>query len=299
MEIAPYHIQSGENRRSMIINRRKLGMRRRAKSATSTRSSHGGSGVRRWPSRVGILALLLIAPAVMTAREAPKVQSLDIVDRAIEFHGGDLYKTSETVLELCSKSGCYGVTSVVDGGLFEYTVTGRLRGVERRVRATNEEVQLWENGSPVVVADDQQQRLRDWAVARVYFCFLPFRLDDDSVFKQDLGIEMWDGRPLHRVKITFSPGSSTDAEDDYIYWFDPESGRVEQFAYSFTGNPGGLRFRRPFNYRRVGGLLFFDQENFGLAGDDLSVDDLDPEMVESMSRVSTVQLKMIRVRPLE
>jgi hypothetical protein len=101
------------------------------------------------------------------------------------------------------------------------------------------------------------------------------------------------------VKVTFSPGSSTDAEDEYMYWFDPQSGRIEQFAYSFTGDPGGLRFRRPFNYRRVGGVLFFDQENLGMEGTDLSVEDLTPEIVESMRQVSTVQLKTIKVQPLE
>ena len=253
-----------------------------------------------WRARLTffLLAAIISGPALTSATEVPKVQSLDIVDKAIAFHGGEQYKESATVLELCSKSGCYGVSSVVDGGLFEYVVTGNIRGKERMVRATNESVELWEDGSPVVVPSDQETRLRDWAVARVYFCFLPFRLNDDSVFKQDLGLEMWDGRPLHKVKISFSPGSSTDAEDEYMYWFDPQTGRVEEFAYSFTGNPGGLRFRRPFNYRRVGGLLFFDQKNLGVEGDDLSVDDLTPEMVQTMPEVSTVQLKMIQVQPL-
>jgi len=251
----------------------------------------------RWGAR--LLALIVLGPALAATTEVPKVRSLDIVDKAIEFHGGEHYSASKTVLELCSKSGCYGVSTVVDGGLFEYVVTGRIRGVERKVRATNESVEFWEDGSPVVVPADQEVRLRDWAVARIYFCFLPFRLNDDSVFKQDMGLEMWEGRPLHKVKVTFSSGSSTDAEDEYMYWFDPQSGRVEQFAYTFTGDPGGLRFRRPFNYRRVGGVLFFDQENLGVEGAGFSVDDLTPEMVETMSKISTVQLKMIQVQPLE
>ena len=55
--------------------------------------------------------------------------------------------------------------------------------------------------------------------------------------------------------MTFAAGSSTDAEDEYLYWFDPETARLEQFAYSFQGRPGGLRFRRLDNYRRVGGIL--------------------------------------------
>ena len=262
---------------------------------------HADRPISRWGRgrlALGIVAAMVFGAVAAAATEVRKVKRLEIVDRAITFHGGDAYSGSATTLELCSKSGCYGVSSVVDGGLFEYVVTGRIRGVERRVRATNDVVEFWEEGSPVVVTADQESRLRDWVVARIYFCFLPFRLNDDSVFKQDLGVEMWEGRPLHRVKITFSPGSSTDAEDEYMYWFDPQTGRVEQFGYSFSGNPGGLRFRRPFNYRRVGGLLFFDQKNLGLEGDNLSVDDLTPEMVQTMPEVSTVQLKMIQVQPL-
>ena len=255
----------------------------------------------RWRQKfaVWLLGAMVLAPFGAAAIEVAKVRRLDIVDKSIAFHGGEHYSDSATVLELCSKSGCYSVSTVVDGGLFEYVVTGTIRGKERKVRATNESVELWEDGSPVAVPADQETRLRDWAVARIYFCFLPFRLNDDSVFKQDLGLETWEGRQLHKVKVTFSPGSSTDAEDEYMYWFDPETGRVEQFAYSFTGNPGGLRFRRPFNYRRVGGVLFFDQENLGLEGDEFSVDDLTPQMVQTMNEVSEVQLKMIRVQLLE
>lgn len=241
----------------------------------------------------------MVISSVGAAAEVPKVRRLDIVDNSIAFHGGEHYRESATVLELCSKSGCYSVSTVVDGGLFEYVVSGRIGGKERKVRATNDAVELWEDGSPVAVPAEQETRLRDWAMARIYFCFLPFRLNDDSVFKQDLGLEMWEGRRLHKVKVTFSPDSSTDAEDEYMYWFDPDTGRVEQFAYSFSGNPGGLRFRRPYNYRRVGGLLFFDQENLGLEGDDLSVDDLTLQVAQTMNEVSKVQLKMIRVQPLE
>lgn len=248
---------------------------------------------------VCFLALTGLATAKEAAAEAPRVRSLDIVDRAISFHGGELYRASATGLELCSKSGCYEISAVVDGGLFEYVVSGQVRGVERKVRSTNQSLELWEDGSPVAVDAEREKRLQDWVAARVYFCFLPFRLNDASALKQDLGLESWGERLLHKVKVTFSTGSSSEAEDEYLYWFDPQSGRVEQFAYSYAGEPGGLRFRRAFNYRRIGGLLFFDQENSGVEGNELALEELTPEVVEKMPRISTVELKNIRVRPLE
>ena len=74
---------------------------------------------------------------------------------------------------------------------------------------------------------------------------------------------------------------------------------MEQLAYSFQGDPGGLRFRRAFNYRRVGGILFFDQQNLGAEGDGLRVALIDPQFVSGrMREVSTVLLSDIEVESL-
>ncbi len=223
----------------------------------------------------------------------------EIVVRAIEHHGGELYRRSETALRLCSRSGCYQIRSRVDGGLFDHRVSGPYRGGQRTVRITNDSVSLESNGVPEPVPPEATQALRDWVMARVYFAFLPYRLDDPDVRYRDLGVERWRGRPLHRVKIGFAAGSSTDADDEYLYWFDPETARLEQFAYSFAGDPGGLRFRRLSNYRRVGGILFFDQENLGVEGPGLGVDQIAPGFVRDRMRpVSEVTLRDVRVRPL-
>ena len=70
-------------------------------------------------------------------------------------------------------------------------------------------------------------------------------------------------------------------------------------AYTYQDEPGGLRFRRLFNYRRVGGILFFDQENLGLEGAGLGVDAITPQYVEDALRpISTVTLEDVRVEPL-
>jgi hypothetical protein len=186
-----------------------------------------------------------------------------------------------------------------DGGIYRHEVSGPYRGGARAVRASNDSVSVSHDGQPVAVADAAQQKMRDWATARIYFAFLPFRLNDPGVLHEDLGIEEWQGRLLHKVKVSFVAGSSTDAEDEYLYWFDPETARMEQFAYSFTGKPGGLRFRRLSNYRRVGGMLFFDQSNLGVEAPGLRVDEITPAFVdERMREVSEVTLREITVRSL-
>ena len=187
----------------------------------------------------------------------------------------------------------------VDGDRWALTVEGQVRDSRRKVRSTHDSLTVWHDGEEVTVEAGDEQRFRDWAMARVYFCFLPFRLNDPSVRKQDLGLVDWDGRRLHKVKVTFEAGSSTDAGDEYMYWFDPETARLEYFAYSYDSGGGGLRFRRAARHRRIGGILFFDQENLGVNGPGLSVDAIDAAYVsDPMRPISTVRLQSIRVEPL-
>lgn len=64
---------------------------------------------------------------------------------------------------------------------------------------------------------------------------------------------------------------------------------------------GGLTARREaFNCRRVGGILFFDQENLGVDVEGLSVDQIDERFVsERLRQISTVTLQNLQVWPLE
>lgn len=187
-----------------------------------------------------------------------------------------------------------------DGGLYEYEVEAEVSGERaRRARISNATVEETLDGVSQEIDADRARGVRDWVMQRVYFTFLPYRLNDPDVWKTDLGLEEWEERDLHKVKVSFTPGSSEDSQDEYLFWFDPANGRLELFAYSYERNGGGLRFRKLFNYRRVGGILFFDQENWGAEGGDLAVDDLSQEFVQSrMRHVSTVTLSDIRVEPL-
>lgn len=240
------------------------------------------------------LCLLAGLGVAATAAAAPP-----IVERAIAHHGGELYERAEIAFDVCSKSGCYDVRTRTDGGLFDHAVAGRVGEHRREVRWSNDRLEVRHDGEPVAVAPGDERVYRDWAMARIYFALLPYRLADPSVRHEDRGLVDWRGRKLHQVKVTFEPGTSTAADDEYLYWFDPETGRVEYFAYSYSGNPGGLRFRRATHHRRIGGILFFDQENLGVEGPGLSVDLIDADYVdEKMRPVSTVELKNVDVRPL-
>ena len=248
-------------------------------------------------------AALWIVVACLAASAACGTSSADpdlpeIVARAIEHHGGDLYEGSQISMTITSLSGSFRIDATRDGGRFEHVVTDPARDgrPERRVVLTNDGVQEWRGGAEVTLDAEDERRARAFADARVFFPLLPYTLKGGDIHFEDRGLETWEGRELQRVKVTFTPGTSNDADDAYTFWFDPETGRVEQFGYDFDN---GLRFRKATSFQRVGGVLFSDQENYAVDGGKVPVDTLTPEYVAgSMRLLSTVVISDVTVEPL-
>lgn len=255
-----------------------------------------------------VAALAVILPSLVVATE-PSTDLPPIVAKSIDFHGAEAFHDARVSLTLASASGSSRIEAWTDGQGFEYVVGATTRdGEERRVRFSNldgdNRVEQWLDGAPVEMDAEGAGGAERWLMARVYFPFLPFRLADPGVYFQDLGVETWGERDLHRVKVTFEPGSSPDADDEFLYWFDPDSGRMEQFAYSFHTGNGGLRLRQAIEFQRVGGILFSDQANLGVnfpeGGPSQPVDVITPAFAaEEMERVSTVTLEDVVVEPAE
>ena len=233
-------------------------------------------------------------PGAESEMSAPAL--LPIVAKSIEFHGGDVYEHSTVSLTITSLSGSFDIVSRRQGPGFDYTVTRKVGQFERRVRYTNEMLEQWDAGEPVDLDEEAAGRVRAYVDARVFFPFLPYSLKGGDIYFEDQGLEAWDGHELQRVKVTFTPGTSNDADDSYLFWFDPDTGQLEQFGYDFDG---GIRFRKAISFVRVEGLLFSTQENYAVDGDRIPVETLNPEYVaEEMELLSTVVLSNIEVAPL-
>ncbi|HVS62316.1 MAG TPA: DUF6503 family protein [Thermoanaerobaculia bacterium] len=236
-------------------------------------------------------ALVLVAPAIS---EPPKQERLEIVDRSIRHHGFDRLDELEVALTVSSRSGSFDVV-VRAGELFDYTVISEVRGKNRVHRHTNDLVRVTidDEEQPLETAEDRR-RAEDFVSQRVYFLFLPYRLNDPSAYKQDLGIERWGDRDLHKVRVSFEPGTSTSDDSVFVYWFDPDTAEMVQFAYTFEG---GIRFRTATNQRRIDGLLLYDQLNDGSSDPSIGAADLTYESVQELRRISEVELTNVEVRP--
>jgi hypothetical protein len=260
---------------------------------------------------------LAAAPQEGDAEASAEERSVPpIVTRAIEHHGGDLYTSTASSFEIASSSGTFRVEVRRNGGVYEQAVESVTQEGRRRVVVTNDSVELLMDGKGRRVSERDAQRWRSHVDARVWFPYLPYGLANDGVYVHDRGVEEWPvaigpvadeaagaaggTRELHKVKVTFQPGSSSGAEDEYLFWFDPETGQLEQLAYFFSG---GLRFRVAKSFRRVGGILFADHENYGIdfdEGESRSVDEITPALVQNeMEHISTIELRNIEVQEIE
>ena len=247
---------------------------------------------------IPVIVLGLAVCGTACSAGAPEPDQPDIVAQSIEFHGGDLYESSRITMTITSLSGSFRIEATRDGSEFEHVVINPAADgrPERRVQLTNDSVTEWRGGEEFPLDEENQRRARAFVDARVFFPLLPYTLKGGDVHFEDRGLETWDGRELRRMKVTFTPGSSNDADDAYTFWFDPETGRVEQFGYDFDN---GLRLRKATSFQEVGGVVFSDQENYAVDGGKVPVDTLTPEYVASSMRLlSTVVISDVTVEPL-
>jgi hypothetical protein len=97
-----------------------------------------------------------------------------------------------------------------------------------------------------------------------YFSVLPYGLNDKAVNKTLLGKEIIKGKQYNKIKITFSQeGGGEDFDDEFIYWINTLSHKIDYVAYSYAEDDGiGIRFREAYNERTVNGIRFVDYNNY-------------------------------------
>lgn len=200
---------------------------------------------------------LLFFSGCQPAPELPGAQ--DIVDRAIEVSGGELYKNSRISFDF-------------RGYHYKMEPHSRNRVLKRiRIIETDTITDIKEgenfkrllNDSLVTVPDSMAIRYSNSINSVHYFAYLPFGLNDPAVNKKLLGEVEVDGLPYYEIQVTFDrKGGGKDYEDVYVYWFNKKTFKPDYLAYSFESDGGGLRFRKAFNERYVGGIRFVDYYNF-------------------------------------
>ncbi len=220
------------------------------------------------------LSMVLLVLVLVSCESYKKEMAADeIVNKAIRIAGGTKIEKSSYTFQFRDKiysaaryNGIYSFTREFQDSIGYIQDYLDNKGFERYLN--KERVQL---------ADTTAAQFSASVNSVHYFAVLPHGLNDDAVNKRLLGTVSINEIPYYKIKITFNEeGGGEDFEDEFIYWINKESFKVDYLAYSYEEEDGtGFRFREAFNERYVGGLRFVDYNNYKPETEGISVEDLD------------------------
>lgn len=227
-----------------------------------------------------------------------RTEAEKIIDKAIEAHGGDLYDNSK--IEFDFRNIHYTIFKTADR--FEYIrefsdSTGNVKDL-----LNNEGFVRTVNGAKIDTLSEEWIGKYSRSVNSVaYFAFLPYGLNDPSVFKKSLGETEINGEKYDLIKVTFSEeGGGDDFDDEFLYWIGIEDSIIDFMAYSYHTDGGGVRMREVSTAQEVGGIRFQNYLNLKPSDESVSVEKMQ-ELYESgdLELLSEINLENIAVEPLK
>lgn len=239
-----------------------------------------------------ILAVLTFLASCDSRSEAEK-----IVDRSIAAHGGEVFKNSK--IEFDFRNIHYSIYKTESK--FEYIrefsdSTGNVVDI-----LNNEGFIRTINGAKIDTLSEEWIGKYSRSVNSVaYFAFLPYGLNDASVFKTSLGETEINGENYDLIKVTFAEeGGGDDFDDEFLYWIGKEDSFVDFMAYSYHTDGGGVRMREVSAVNEVGGIRFQNYLNLKPVDETLPVEKMQ-ELYEAgeLELLSEINLENVKVESL-
>jgi len=182
-----------------------------------------------------------------------------ILKEVINAHGGDLYTSAH--YSFIFRGNTY--TFKNDNKNFEYSK------ISKKGKVTTKDI--LKNGSFSRTVDGQTVALSPKKIKSgigainsvIYFATLPHKLSDEAVNLKDMGTTTIKGKNYMVLGVTFDQeGGGQDFEDQFHYWINTKTNKIDYLAYNYHVNTGGVRFRSAYNSRVIDGITFQDYVNF-------------------------------------
>ncbi|KAA1245192.1 DUF6503 family protein [Aquimarina sp. RZ0] len=179
-----------------------------------------------------------------------------IISEAIEAHGGELYDKADYTFVFRKKE--YRFTN--NHSNYTYSVKNDEKTCDFIV---NGNFERYVNEEPVALSEKRQSKYAEALNSVIYFATLPHKLKDAAVNKKYIQSIDIKGLNYDVIKITFDQeGGGKDHDDEFYYWINKETKKIDFLAYNYKVNGGGVRFRSAYNRRVVAGITFQDYINW-------------------------------------
>lgn len=220
-----------------------------------------------------------------------------IIDRAIQAHGGKIYEKARISFDF--RDIHYVILKTPSRYEYSREFTDSLGVVLDKLN--NGGFVRTRNGQEVTLPEERINAFGNSVNSVAYFALLPYGLNDEAANKSWLQESELEGNRYDVVHVDFSEdGGGVDFEDEFLYWINQESGRMDYLAYTYHTEGGGVRFRKAVNSRIINGILFQDYENYKPADKNTPLGDME-EMYKNgkLELLSEIRLQNIEVEIVE
>lgn len=196
-----------------------------------------------------------------TAPAAAPVKSIAevILDRALAAHGQGKYGKAH--YQFVFRENTY--TFQNDDGNYTYTMTKETGEGTQFDQLKNGSFSRHLNGKPLELTAKEAAVGTEAINSVVYFATLPHKLGDPAVNLMYAGEDTIKSAFYDVLAVNFDQeGGGVDHDDNFRYWINQRTRRIDYLAYDYLTNGGGVRFRSAYNPRVVDGILFQDYVNY-------------------------------------
>lgn len=182
-----------------------------------------------------------------------------ILARTLTAHGGERYEAAayrftfrNMAYTFTNKAGSYVYTRTQQQD--EKTVVDVLDGskLSRTV-----------DGNPVELDEKKRTAYSNSINSVIYFATLPHKLLDPAVNLNYAGEQTVGEQTYDLLRVDFDQeGGGEDHDDNFVYWINRDTDRIDYLAYDYRTDGGGVRFRSAYTPRLVDGILFQDYVNY-------------------------------------
>ncbi|MGH1385361.1 DUF6503 family protein [Kordia sp.] len=199
--------------------------------------------------------------AETTQTETPKKvdKATKILQETMKAHGGDLYDQANYQFVFRNKE--YSFKN--NGKNYTYTVKGTKDGNTTEDILENGAFSRQVNKKPVTLSEKKKNGAIGSVNSVIYFATLPHKLNDAAVNKKFVEETTIKGQKYDVLQVTFNEeGGGEDHDDQYHYWINQSTKKIDYLAYNYQVNGGGVRFRSAYNTRVIDGITFQDYINY-------------------------------------
>lgn len=166
---------------------------------------------------------------------------------------------------------------------------------------TNDGFTRIHNDTLVVLDEEWTGRYSRSVNSVIYFFRIPFILKDGAVKPELLESATIKDQNYYKIRVSFSEeAGGDDFDDNFIYWINQKSFNVDYFAYSYSTDGGGKRFREAINPRTIDGLFTVDYINYKPNDMEVEIENYDQYFLEGgMKELSRIENENVSIEYLE